>query len=142
MQQQNRSLAHRFRALALALVLLPVALGIACVRGAAAQSTELDPLHTDGDKYHLLFENRLVRVLRYHDEPGAKTHLHHHPCFVLYALGRFERELTFRDGSHRSREFQLGDAAWMPAQAHAGHNIGDTPSDALLVELKVPCGSG
>ena len=123
----------------LALLALALVTGAACARAASAQSNELDPLHTDGDKYQLLFENRLVRVLRYHDEPGAITHPHHHPCFVMYALGGFKRELTFSDGSHRSREFHLGDVAWMPAQSHAGHNIGDTPTQALLFELKGPC---
>jgi len=113
---------------------------LACAGGAAAQSTALDPLHTDGDKYHLVFENRLVRVLRYHDEPGAQTHSHHHPCFVLYALGPFERELTFPDGSRRHRSFQQGEASWMPGQSHAGHNVGETPTEALLIELKGPCG--
>ena len=140
MNQPIRTLARDFRGIACGLLILLVAAGTACVRSAAAHSTALDPLYTDGDKYHLLFENQLVRVLRYHDEPGVKTSLHHHPCFVLYALGPFKRELAFADGSHRSREFRLGDTAWMPAQSHAGHNIGDTPTDALLVELKGPCG--
>ena len=113
--------------------------GVACARAAASPSPEADPVHTDGDKYQLVLENSLVRVLRYHDEPGATTHEHHHPCFVLYALSSFKRELTFPDGSQRSREFHAGDAAWMPAQTHVGHNSGDTPSDALLFELKGPC---
>jgi len=140
MNQPFRSWVRDFRGIAWGLLIVLVIAGTACVRSASARSTELDPLHTDGDKYQLLFENRLVRVLHYHDEPGAKTHLHHHPCFVLYALGPFKRELTFADGSQRSREFHLGEAAWMPAQSHAGHNIGDTPTDVLLVELKAPCG--
>jgi len=126
--------------MAFGLLLVLVVAGAACFRSAAAHSAELDPLHTDGDKYQLLFENHLVRVLRYHDEPGVETHLHQHPCFVLYALGPFKRELTFADGSHRSREFHQGETSWMPAQSHAGHNIGDTPTDALLFELKGPCG--
>jgi len=113
--------------------------GAACVRAAAAPSPSLDPVDTDGDKYHSLFENRLVRVLRYHDEPGATTHPHHHPCFLLYALGPFERELTFPDGSRRTRVFRAGEAAWMPAQSHVGHNIGNTPTEALLFELKGSC---
>lgn len=112
----------------------------ACVRAASAYSPELDPVHTDGDKYQLVLENQFVRVLRYHDEPGALTHPHHHPCFVLYAVSAFERELTFPDGTHRSRVFKPGDTAWMPAQSHVGHNIGDTPTEALLIELKGPCG--
>jgi len=141
MSQTNRRVVRVMRALrrvALALTLLLT--GAACAWAASASSPEVDPLHTDGDKYHLVFENQLVRVLRYHDEPGAITHPHHHPCFVLYALAPFKRELSFPDGSHRMREFHAGEAAWMPAQSHAGHNTGDTPTEALLFELKGPCG--
>ena len=111
----------------------------ACVR-AASTPTAPDPLHTDGDKYHLVLDNQFVRVLRYHDEPGAMTHLHYHPCFVMYALGPFKRELGFADGSRRTREFHEGQAIWMPAQSHTGHNVGATPTEALLVEFKGPCG--
>ena len=138
MKQPNQPLSRALRNLTLLAGLFVMA--IACVGAASAQSTELDPVHTDGDKYHLLFENQLVRVLRYHDEPGAITHPHHHPCFVLYALTAFERELTFPDGSHRTRVFHQGDAAWNPAQSHVGHNIGHTSTEALLIELKGPCG--
>jgi beta-alanine degradation protein BauB len=112
---------------------------VACARGVTAALPELDPVQTDGDKYRPVFENALVRVLRYRDQPGAATHQHRHPCFVMYALGNFERELTFPDGSRRRRQFRAGEAAWLPAQTHTGHNTGDTPTDALLFELKGPC---
>jgi quercetin dioxygenase-like cupin family protein len=112
--------------------------GAACAEAARPAATA-DPLHTDGDKYHLVLEAPLVRVLRYHDEPGDKTRPHHHPCFVMYALAPFTRELTFPDGSHRTRTFRAGEALWMPAQSHAGRNVGGTPTEALLVELKTPC---
>jgi quercetin dioxygenase-like cupin family protein len=115
------------RALSLAL------LAAAATPGAAAQP---DPAVTDGDKYHVLLENEHVRVLRYHDEPGQKTHLHHHPNFVMYALAPFRRQLTLPDGSKRVREFRAGEVAWMPAQSHIGENIGDVPTEGLLIEIK------
>lgn len=46
-----------------------------------------DPVATDGDRYRVLLENERVRVLAYTDRPGDRTHEHHHPAFVLYALG-------------------------------------------------------
>lgn len=95
-----------------------------------------DPVVSDGDKYHVVLENARVRVLRYHDEPGAETHPHHHPEFLMYALGPFKRKLIAPDGSVRVREFKAGDVAWMSAQSHSGVNIGTTPTDALLVEFK------
>ena len=44
-----------------------------------------DPVHTDGEKYKVRFENEKVRVLDYRDKPGERTHQHAHPNFVLYA---------------------------------------------------------
>ena len=104
--------------------------------GAAPAASDGDPSVTDGDKYKVVLENDHVRVLRYHDLPGEKTHPHRHPQFVMVALSSFRRKLTFPDGTTKVREFKAGEAAYMPAQAHAGENIGDTPTDGLLIELK------
>ena len=123
----------------LALVITAMAATPACATAAAATPTLADPARTDADKYQVVLENSRVRVLRYHDEPGGSTHLHHHPCFVLYALGPFDRELTLADGTRRSRHFRAGETAWMPDQSHVGHNIGTTPTDALIIELKGDC---
>jgi len=96
-----------------------------------------DPTVTDADKYHLVFENACVRILRYSDGPGEKTKLHHHPHpFALYALSPFSRTLTFADGKKAAREFKAGDVIWVPPQTHIGENTGTTPSDALLFERK------
>jgi beta-alanine degradation protein BauB len=95
-----------------------------------------DPTRTDPDKYQAVMENERVRVLRYHDEPGAKTHAHHHPASVLYALSAFKRRLSFPDGTTKEREFKPGDVMWVPEQTHVGENIGTTPTDVLLVEMK------
>lgn len=91
---------------------------------------------TDPDKYHVVMENEHVRVLRYHDVPGTRTHQHRHPDSVLYALSAFRRRLHFPDGTSRDREFNAGDVMWIPAQTHVGENIGTTDTEVLLVELK------
>lgn len=122
-----------------------LAAGVACAASAsraAEPAASADPAETDGDKYKVLLENAQLRVLRYTDAPGEKTRLHHHPCFLLYALAPFKRRLTFPDGSQKLREFRAGDVTFMPAQAHVGENIGATPSSALLVELKSGCPAG
>ena len=95
-----------------------------------------DPITTDGDKYRVILENERVRVLRYHDEPGGRTNSHHHPDFVLYALGPFKRRLTVNGGATKERSFETGDVIYMPAQTHIGENIGTTDTDVLIVELK------
>lgn len=95
-----------------------------------------DPTHTDPDKYALVFENERVRVLEYVDHPGDGTSLHAHPDSVMYTLSSFRRRLHAADGSTRDVELQAGTAAWLPAQRHAGQNIGDTDTHVLFVELK------
>ena len=97
--------------------------------------TEEDPTRTDPDKYHTIFEDEFVRVLEYHDAPGAMTSPHHHPDSVMYTMSGFRRRLHV-DGSTRDVELQPGNAFWLPAQVHAGENIGNTETHVLFVELK------
>ena len=95
-----------------------------------------DAATTDPDKYHVVLDNEHVRVLDYTDRPGQKTSLHHHPDFVLHALGPFDRRLHFADGTSRVVSFHGGETVFMPAQTHAGENIGTTDTHVLIVELK------
>jgi len=104
--------------------------------GLPASAATADPAESDPTLYQVVFENERVRVLRYHDRPGDRTSMHHHPDFVLLALGPFRRRLTFPDGTIRERAFRAGEVAWNGAQSHAGENIGDTDTDVLIVELK------
>ncbi len=97
-----------------------------------------DPVETDGDKYRVLYENERVRVLSYVDRPGDRTHQHRHPAFVLYALAPFRRKLVLADGSERVRDFKAGDVLFSPGETHVGVNVGDTPTQVIIVELKEP----
>lgn len=94
-----------------------------------------DPACTDPDKYRVIFENDRVRVLEYRDLPGGKTHPHQHPDSVMYTLSAFERRLHAGQGT-RDVVLEPGRAHWLPAQTHAGENIGTTPTHVLFVELK------
>lgn len=94
-----------------------------------------DPACTDPDKYRVIFENDRVRVLEYRDLPGGKTHPHQHPDSVMYTLSAFERRLHAGQGT-RDVVLEPGHAHWLPAQTHAGENIGTTPTHVLFVELK------
>ena len=101
-----------------------------------ALPADRDPAETDGDKYHVILENSGVRVFHYTDKPGDKTHEHHHPEFVLYALSSFRRRLSFPDGTSKERDFAPGDVIWMPEQTHIGENTGSTDTDVVIVEMK------
>ena len=107
-----------------------------CAQGGHAGGDPDDPAKTDPDKYKVVLENDRVRVLRYHDAPGAKTHPHRHPDSVLTALSSFRRRLTFPDGTTKEVELKAGDVMWVPAQGHVGENIGNTDTEVMLVEIK------
>jgi hypothetical protein len=98
---------------------------------------ERDPAATNPDLYHVIMENDRVRVLEYRDRPGDRTAPHGHPDSVMVTLGAFRRRLI--DGD-RTAEVELtpGLVRWLPAQEHAGENIGDTDSHAIFIELKEP----
>jgi quercetin dioxygenase-like cupin family protein len=95
----------------------------------------LDPVESNPEHYKVVFENDLVRVLEYSDEPGDKTTPHQHPDSVMYTLSAFRRRLVSGD-VQREVELQAGAVGWLPAQEHHGENIGDTPTKVLFVELK------
>ena len=95
----------------------------------------LDPVVTNPQHYTVVFENERVRVLAYTDAPGQRTTPHRHPDSVMYTLSSFRRRLHAGD-QHRDVEMAAGFTGWLPAQEHAGENIGDTETRVLFVELK------
>ena len=96
-----------------------------------------DPVLSNPDLYAVVFENDRVRVLSYADTPGDRTTPHGHPDSVMITLTSFRRRL-YADATERDVEIPAETVAWLPAQEHAGHNIGDTDTRVLFVELKEP----
>ena len=92
-------------------------------------------METNPQHYKVVYENDRVRVLEYTDSPGDRTTPHEHPDSVMYTLSSFRRRLHAGD-QYRDVEMPAGLAGWLPAQQHAGENIGDTPTQVLFVELK------
>lgn len=64
-----------------------------------------------------------------------QTTPHEQPDSVMYTVSSFQRRLS-TDDDHRDVELHVGTTGWLPAHRHSGHNIGDTPSHAIFVELK------
>jgi hypothetical protein len=100
-----------------------------------------DPTVSDGDKYRVVFENDVVRVLEYRDEPGALTSAHEHPDSVMLTLSGFDRRIRQGDASMDVR-LEPGEVRWLDAQTHVGENTGATPTHVFFVELKGRTGSG
>jgi len=96
-----------------------------------------DPVESNPSLYKVVFENERVRVLEYHDRPGDRTTPHTHPDSVMVTLSGFDRRLSVGD---QVREVSLvpGQAAWLPAQTHAGENIGSSETRVMFIELKEP----
>ncbi len=95
----------------------------------------LDPVETNPDHYRVVFENERARVLEYTDRPGDKTTPHEHPDSVMYTLSSFRRRLISGENP-REVEIAAGTTGRLPAQQHAGENIGDTTTRSVFVELK------
>ena len=95
----------------------------------------LDPVETNPEHYSVVFENDRVRVLRYSDTPGVRTTPHGHPDSVMVTLSGFRRRLYSGD-THRDVDLPAGMTGWLPAQQHAGENIGDTETHVIFVEFK------
>jgi hypothetical protein len=98
-------------------------------------SDDLDPVESNPGLYRVVFENERVRVLEYEDRPGDRTTPHAHPDSVMVTLSGFRRRLH---GNAETRDVEIGTgtAHWLPAQEHAGENIGDTETHTIFVELK------
>ncbi|WP_127474464.1 cytoplasmic protein [Microbacterium sulfonylureivorans] len=96
---------------------------------------EDDPVTTNPAHYRIIFENEFVRVLEYRDEPGDSTTPHVHPNSVMVTLSDFQRRLRTESGE-REVDMHANEAAWLPAQRHAGANIGRSGTHAIFVELK------
>jgi beta-alanine degradation protein BauB len=101
----------------------------------------LDPCITNPDHYKVVFENDRVRVLEYRDKPGDRTTPHEHPDSVMYTRSSFRRRLYGADDQQRDVGMPEGLVGWLPAQQHSGHNIGDTDTVVIFVELKDGAGS-
>lgn len=95
----------------------------------------LDPAITNPDHYKVVFENDVVRVLEYTDQPGDETTPHEHPDSLMYTLSSFRPRLVSGD-MQRDVELEAGTVGWLPAQQHHGVNIGQTPTHAIFVEVK------
>ena len=95
-----------------------------------------DPLMVAPAHYKVRFENDRVRVLEGFDAPGEKIAMHGHPDTLMVVLSSFKRRLTLGNGRVIETESKPGDVRWMPAQSHAGENIGNTETRALFIEFK------
>jgi quercetin dioxygenase-like cupin family protein len=99
-------------------------------------STSSAQSYTAPKDHRLLFENERVRVLEILVPPGEATGMHDHPSYVAYNITAARVRFTFADGSQRDVDVKQGDTVWSEALSHDFHNVGDTVSHGVIVELK------
>jgi quercetin dioxygenase-like cupin family protein len=113
-------------------VLLSLA-ALICLAVSAAVAQ--DPVVADADHIKLEFENAQVRVMRYSYAPGEKSPVHDHLTTILIALTDQDAKST-ANGKTTDFHAKAGQVFWRNAIKHTWENVGTTPSNGILVEIK------
>ncbi len=103
---------------------------------AAAATTTLDPVKLDSKHYKVVINNDRVRVLRAKYGPHEKSVMHEHPGSVAVFLSDGHGKFTLADGTSQDENFKAHDATWADAGKHLPENVGDTPFEVIVIELK------
>jgi beta-alanine degradation protein BauB len=116
---------------------LRVAVVALCVVASAAARAQ-DPVKVGPNIYKVLFENERVRVSQATFKPGDAIPMHSHPDHFVYVKSGGTLEVTGSDGKAQDVAFKAGEVLWLPAQSHAGKNVGTTEIVLIVSELKEP----
>lgn len=95
-----------------------------------------DPAKVSPKNYHVVIDNATVRVLHVVAAPGEKTAMHDHPDNATILLTDGKIQFTGADGKSETVDTKAGQALWSGPQKHAGTNVGSSPLEAIVVELK------
>ncbi len=96
-----------------------------------------DVLDTKNSGYHLLLENKKVRVMEIILKPGDISPMHNHPNdHVIYVVKDAEFKLSFPNGKIDKFKLKAGQVLWIKAGAHKTENIGTTDGKCIVVETK------
>jgi quercetin dioxygenase-like cupin family protein len=87
--------------------------------------------------YTVEFENEQVRVVRAVYGPLQKSAMHEHPDCVAVYLTDGHIRITLPDGRTGEPFVKAGQSMWHPAGKHAVENLGSTPFELVLTELKI-----
>jgi len=109
---------------------------------AAPMALAQDPVKVDANHYKVMFENDQVRVLRIHYNPKEKSVMHEHPASVVVFLSDSKTRFTLPDGSATTEAGKAGQVRFSEAGKHLPEDMGATPVEAVLVELKGKSGTG
>jgi len=97
----------------------------------ANDAVKLDPKHNE-----VLLENSRVRVVRIHFAPGESGPMVDKRPRVIIVLTNSHATVTLPDGHSEVREAKAGTVYFGNAGRQATNNIGTTPLENVVVELK------
>jgi quercetin dioxygenase-like cupin family protein len=114
-------------------VVLAALLCATAVTAKAQDAATADPKH-----FKVELQNDQVRVLRYTLAPHETTAIHEHTGPHLeIQLTNSKEETTVAGGRGTTSENKAGHVEWEGTLGkHANENIGDTPVETIVIELK------
>jgi quercetin dioxygenase-like cupin family protein len=119
-------------------IIARAALAAALVAFASGAAFAQDAVKVDPKHYKVLVNNAQVRVLRIHYGPHETSVRHAHPNSVVTYLTDGRIRMLLGNGKTIVSTGKAGESMWTPAGVHTPTNLGDTPFEAVLVELKGP----
>ncbi|MFN0122142.1 MAG: cupin domain-containing protein [Blastocatellia bacterium] len=102
----------------------------------AIQRETTDATIAAARQYRVALENKRVRVLDYHSQPGEKSPLHWHPASLVYVIRPATLLPAGPDGASEEVELQSGELLWREDTTHAVTNVGETDAHFLVAGLK------
>ena len=105
--------------------------------GAAAAQ---DPAKVSPETYKLVLENPTVRVFRVVEPAGTKMPMHSHPDHLAIALAPGKIQISPKGGKPETLDMANESASYVPEGAHESANVGSTPLDVIVIELKAAPG--
>lgn len=95
-----------------------------------------DQLKADPKGTKLVLENEYVRVLRTVVPAHGKLAMHSHPAHVVIYMNGVSARATMADGKTQEANVPARGIRALGATKHVMENLGDTPTEAIVIELK------
>jgi hypothetical protein len=114
-----------------------ITLAVGFLLSPSSAQEELDSLKVCSDTQKLILENPFVRVIDDRIPVGVTEPKHRHARGLTIALTDYDIEQkTYPQGSVTRSHRRFGEVNWGEPVVHEVHNVGQTPSHAIRIELK------
>jgi quercetin dioxygenase-like cupin family protein len=122
----------------LEVLLLGIAVGALLFVAGYKLAEAQDPVQVNAKFIKVKLDNSRVRVFESVLQPAEKEAMHSHPAYITYVVAGGKLRNHLADGKVTEAELKTGDVLFREPLTHWAENIGTTPIDVLIVELKKP----